>query len=78
MSSTAVSPFADLIAVWQQITPAPDSLERMHKACQSLSATLAGIDSGSLFDTEPALLQTTLDELNINNADTKNHPGADA
>ena len=51
------------IETLQDMTLQPESLERMAKACQSLTATLNQVAGTSLFDTEPELLQATLDEL---------------
>jgi hypothetical protein len=68
------SSLAHLIADWQQIIPTAGAIGRMQHASQSVSATLAEIDSGSLFDTEPALLQTILDVLTN---ESKNDSGTD-
>ena len=51
------------LSEFQRVVPEAAAAQRMSKACHSLTATLAAVAGGSLFDTEPAALQSALDAL---------------
>ena len=51
------------LAELHNVEPGPGSLDNMTRACVSLTATLNEVAAHSLFDTEPARLERTLDAL---------------